>query len=265
MELLLYQVDAFAQHPFTGNPAAVCPLHGWLPDETLQAIAAENNLSETAFFVARGDGYELRWFTPVEEVDLCGHATLASAHVVMTELDAGRTEVVFHSRSGDLRVVREETGLAMDLPPLPAAPVSEPSGLAAALGTAVREVFQARDLLAVVDDAAVVRGLRPDVTAIAALDAFGVAVTAPGTGSDADVDFVSRYFAPRQGIPEDPVTGSLHCTLAPLWGERLGKSRLRARQVSARGGDIDCELVDAMVRLRGTAVTVIRGAFILPT
>jgi PhzF family phenazine biosynthesis protein len=265
-EIPLYQVDAFTNRPFGGNPAAVCPLGSWLPAPLMQKIAAENNLSETAFFVPDAEGFALRWFTPTNEVDLCGHATLASAFVLMTELAPDRQRVVFSTRSGPLVVERSGDKLTMDFPARPPTKLSGPFPvLAAALGKTPSSVWSARSLVAVFDEAETVRALRPDFAKISALDTYGVIATAPGTGSDADVDCVSRFFAPRQGVPEDPVTGSSHCTLAPYWAERLGRTRLRARQVSARGGEIECELHGDRVSLSGNAVLLIRGTMRLPS
>jgi PhzF family phenazine biosynthesis protein len=264
-EIRIYQVDAFTDRPFAGNPAAVCPLDSWLGDPVMQAIAAENNLSETAFFVAETDGFRLRWFTPTTEVDLCGHATLASAFVVMTELEPGRNQVIFGSRSGPLAVARRGDAFVMDLPSRPLKPIAAPPALIEALGAAPRVVLAGGDLMAgVFEDADTVRRLRPNGSAIAAIDARAILVTAPGTGPDADVDFVSRFFAPRQGIPEDPVTGSAHCSLTPYWAKRLGRDRLRARQVSARGGDLGCELRGDRVAISGQAVLVLRGTMRIP-
>jgi PhzF family phenazine biosynthesis protein len=265
MRIPLWQVDAFADRPFTGNPAAVCPLEQWLPEATMQAVAAENNLSETAFFVRRSDGeYDLRWFTPRSEVDLCGHATLASAWIVTRELEPARTRVVFHTRSGPLAVTRAGDELSMALPARPPHTVEEPAALASALGVTPVSTVRARDLVAVYARAEDVRALRPDMTAIEALEGeFAVCVTAPGTGADADVDFVSRFFAPAKGVPEDPVTGSSHATLVPYWAARLGKKVLRARQTSARGGELRCQLEGERVVLTGRAVTVLSGVMTL--
>jgi PhzF family phenazine biosynthesis protein len=261
MEIPLWQVDAFADRPLSGNPAAVCPLDRWLPDAVMQAVAAENNLSETAFFVDRSDGeYDLRWFTPRTEVDLCGHATLASACVLMREIEPSRTRAVFHTRSGPLVVERASGGFAMDLPSRPAQPTATPEALVRALGATPARTLRARDLVAVFDRSETVRDLAPDMARIAALDGvFAVCVTAPGSGRDADVDFVSRFFAPAKGVPEDPVTGSAHATLVPHWAERLGKADLRARQVSPRGGELGCEHHGDRVTLTGQAVIVLRG------
>ncbi len=263
-----FQVDAFTRHAFGGNPAAVMPLGEWLPDALLQQIAGENAVSETAFFVARAEAgageYDLRWFTPTVEVDLCGHATLASAFVLMTRLAPSLQQVRFHSRSGPLvvsRDARDDGAFTLDFPARPPAPAPQlGADLAAALGATPHEVLRARDTVAVFERAEDVRALRPDLTRVAALpDTFAVIVTAPGTGADADVDFVSRFFAPAKGVPEDPVTGSAHCTLTPLWAARLGKPVLRARQVSARVGELGCEHAGERVRMTGHAVLVKTG------
>jgi PhzF family phenazine biosynthesis protein len=263
MEIPIYQVDAFTQKVFGGNPAAVCPLRRWLPDSQLQSIAAENNLSETAFFV-RGqdqepeDAIELRWFTPTIEVDLCGHATLAAAFVLTTELDPGRTSVRFVSRfAGELVVDQEGDRLVLDFPARPPAPVADTIvGLSEALGAEPSELHEAAAYMAVFDREAVVRTLEPEIPFIAGLKRDGLIVTAPGE----DCDFVSRYFAPHAGIPEDPVTGAAHCTLTPYWARRLGRDQLRARQVSRRGGDLVCENVGGeRVRIAGCAVLYLKG------
>ncbi|MBI5490522.1 MAG: PhzF family phenazine biosynthesis protein [Deltaproteobacteria bacterium] len=255
MQIPLFQIDAFAERVFSGNPAAVCPLVSWLPDAVMQAVAAENNLSETAFFVPQDDGYAIRWFTPRTEVDLCGHATLASAHVVLRHLTTGRTAVRFSSQSGPLAVHLAGDLLALDFPSRPPVARPAPAGLAAAVGGAPRETLFARDAMLVYATEDEVRALRPDFARLAALDLFGVIVTAPGR----DVDFVSRYFAPREGIPEDPVTGSAHCTLVPYWAQRLRRTTLRARQVSERGGDLFCEDRGDRVSIAGRAVTYLEG------
>jgi len=261
MQIPLWHVDAFATRAFAGNTAAVCALEQWLPDPLLQAIAAENNLSETAFFVRRPDGdFDLRWFTPRTEVDLCGHATLASAWVLTREIDPRRAGVVFHTKSGPLTVTRAGDDLAMDLPARPPRSIETPAALADALGVAPASTWQARDLVAVYARAEEVRALRPDIAAVEALEGvYAVCVTAPGSGEDADVDFVSRFFAPARGVAEDPVTGSSHATLVPYWAERLGKKTLRARQTSTRGGELGCALEAERVVLTGRAVIVIRG------
>jgi predicted PhzF superfamily epimerase YddE/YHI9 len=258
MRLPLYQVDAFTGDLFGGNPAAVCPLDHWLPDATLQAIAAENNLSETAFFVRDGDAYALRWFTPTVEVDLCGHATLASGFVVISFLEPKREAVRFRTiKAGTLTVTRDGGMLAMDFPVRPATHTQAPSGLLEALGGAPRAVLRARDHLVVYDRAAEIAALKPDFAALAKVkDCWAAIATAPGEHS---VDFVSRFFAPAQGVPEDPATGSSHCTLAPYWAERLGKPVLEARQLSRRGGALRCTLNGDRVSIAGRAVLYLEG------
>ena len=238
MTIPIYQVDAFTLGPFSGNPAAVCPLDAWPGDHTLQGIAAENNLSETAFVVASETGYELRWFTPAIEVDLCGHATLAAGYVILNHLQPARDSVTFDTMSGSLVVSRDGDRLAMDLPARAPTPVAVSEALTDALGEAPVEVHLSRDILAVYEDEASVRGLSPDQARLLALDeGLGVIVSAKGD----TVDFVSRFFVPKAGIAEDPVTGSAHCTLVPFWAERLGRAKLVAQQVSPRGGELHCE------------------------
>ncbi len=259
--LPIYQVDAFTDRPFAGNPAAVCPLEAPIPDALMQDIAAENNLSETAFVLRDGNAFALRWFTPTVEVDLCGHATLATAFVLMTELEPTRTEVTFRTRSGLLPVRRGADGeLQMNFPGLPAkrANADTASRVARALGVEPIEVVRAASLFAVLGDAEAVHRVTPDFAAVAAFGT-GVGVTAPGGGEPSPVDFVSRYFAPSHGINEDPVTGSAHCTLTPYWAARLGKPALRARQVSHRGGELFCELAGDRVLIGGQARLVITG------
>jgi len=250
MKIKQYQIDAFATRSFEGNPAAVCPLETWLDDDILQAIAEENNLSETAFFVPSDKGFKLRWFTPASEVDLCGHATLAAAHVLFEILGYAAPIITFETRSGELLVERKGEGLEMNFPARPPKPCEIPEALALGLGQRPVEVLAADDYLAVFEDEATVRAIRPDHALLSKLDLRGVIVTAPGN----DVDFVSRFFAPKLAVPEDPVTGSAHCELAPYWADRLGKSVLRARQVSKRGGHIACELRGNRVALLGSAV-----------
>jgi PhzF family phenazine biosynthesis protein len=259
MRLPIFQIDAFADRAFTGNPAAVMPLDAWLADPTMQAIARENALSETAFFVREDGGFRIRWFTPGCEVDLCGHATLASAFVLFTELEPERQEVTFSSASGPLTVRREGDLLALDFPSRPPAPQAPVPGLAEALGAEPRELWKARDILAVLDSEAQVRALQPDMTGLSGIDSFAVVVTAVGV----EADFVSRFFAPRKGVPEDPVTGSSHTTLVPFWAKRLGRSRLRALQVGPRGGELFCEDRGERVSIAGRAVKVLEGTFIL--
>jgi predicted PhzF superfamily epimerase YddE/YHI9 len=257
MNTPIYQVDAFASRLYTGNPAAVMPLEAFRDDATLQAIAAENNLSETAFLVPHARDYRLRWFTPTVEVPLCGHATLASAAVVMEKLEPGRDRVVFHSASGPLEVRREGSRYVMDFPSRPSVAAGVVPGLSGALGatpTLVRA--DAGNYLAVMENASVLRGLTPDMAALARLDRSGVAVTARGDGGH---DFVSRYFTPARGVPEDPVTGSAHCMLAPYWAEVLGKHTLHAFQASRRGGEVLCRVRGDRVELEGACVFYLEG------
>jgi len=273
MQIPFHLVDAFTDRPLAGNPAGVCPLPSWPPDDLLVAVAAEVNASETAFLVADtpatpspgGADFHLRWFTPTVEVDLCGHATLAAAHVVLHHLRPGPTAVTFDTRSGRLAVERDGRRLRMDLPAQPREPVDAglvPDALVAALGTTDAppvEVLGGTTWMVVLAGAAQVRALRPDIAAIAALDTPYVIVTAATDrdgGPDADVDFVSRYFAPGAGIDEDPVTGSAHCCLGPYWSGRLGKAEMLAYQASARGGTVGVTVMGDRVRLRGRAVTV---------
>ena len=262
MRVPLYQIDAFTSRLFGGNPAAVVPLETWLPDGTMQAIAAENNVAETAFFARDGADYAIRWFTPTVEVDLCGHATLASAHVIFRILEPSRAQVIFRTvKAGTLVVSRQGDDLALDFPARPPQAVAAPPALAAALGRAPFAVLAARDYLAVYEREEDVAALAPDFAALARLDRFAVIATAPGKhGSGMDgVDFVSRFFAPSQGIPEDPVTGSSHCTLIPYWAERLGKTRLRARQISPRVGELSCEHRGERVTIAGRCVMYLEG------
>jgi len=256
MTIPVYQVDAFTMGPFSGNPAAVCPLDAWLDDDTMQAIAAENNLSETAFIVAGDKSYGLRWFTPAIEVDLCGHATLAAAYVVLDHLQPERDSVLFDTISGELMVTRDGDRLSMDLPARMAKPVAVSGALSDALGEAPSEVHESRDILAVYEDEATVRRLSPDQAKLLVLDeGLGVIVTARGN----EVDFVSRFFVPKAGIAEDPVTGSAHCTLVPFWAERLGRSQLVAHQVSSRGGELHCEHRGDRVILSGQCTLYLTG------
>lgn len=255
MRIKQYQVEAFARRVFEGNPAAVCPLDGWLKDEILQAIAEENNLMATAFFVPTGERFHLRWFTPVAELDLCGHATLASAHVIFEALAYSKQVITFTTRSGELSVEREGNLLAMNFPARPPTSCSAPSALIEGLGRHPIEVLAADDYIAVFDSEATVRSLSPDLGKLRELDLRGVCVTAQGQ----QVDFVSRFFAPKYGIPEDPVTGSAHCALTPYWSSKLRKSSLTARQVSKRGGDLLCRMSGDRVVLAGGAVTFMEG------
>jgi len=263
MQLPLYWIDAFTDRVFSGNPAAVIPLTEWLPDAMMQKIAFENGLAETAFFVRTGDSrFQLRWFTPAIEVDLCGHATLATAFTLFTELRLNDSQVVFDSRSGPLMATRTTADLIeLNFPARPAAPVAQetvPPALLAGLRLRPRELLSTKNgthFLAVYVNSEVVRSLAPDFSALASLGDVRAIVTAPGT----DCDFVSRFFAPSAGISEDPVTGSAHCTLVPYWAARLGKKKLHARQISARGGELRCELKDERVHMAGHCVCYLRG------
>jgi len=261
MKLPLYQLDAFSGRLFAGNPAAVCPLARWLPDATMQTIAAENNLSETAFLVPEGADFGLRWFTPTVEVDLCGHATLASGKVVFERLRPGSAAVRFHTKSGALGVAKKGDWLELDFPARPAKPCDAPAVLLDALGGNPREVQKGvRDYLVVYGSEAEVLALRPEFAALATLDGASVIVTAEGD----EADFVSRFFAPSHGVDEDPVTGSAHCVLTPYWAERLGKRTLDARQVSKRGGVLRCELRGERVGIAGQAVFYLEGTIEVP-
>ncbi len=259
LRIPFYQVDAFTSRLFGGNPAGVCLLENWLPAEVMQAVAAENNLSETAFLVKEGDGWGLRWFTPEVEVDLCGHATLASGFVLLKVLGVAAGTVRFSTQSGPLAVNEEGNLLSMDFPSRPGEPCQAPPSLPEGLGIAAAEVRRSRDYLVVVESEEQVRALRPDMGRLAGLDALGVIVTAPGR----TCDFVSRFFAPGAGVPEDPVTGSAHCTLVPYWSHRLGKKRLHALQVSARGGELFCEDRGDRVSIAGTAALYLQGHILL--
>ena len=252
MTLTCYIVDAFANQTFHGNPAAVVPLDNWLPDELLQSMAAEHNLAETVYFIATPDGYDIRWFTPKTEVDLCGHATLAAGFVIEQFLDPIATSIAFSSKSGPLGVAIKDGIYTLDFPSRPPSPTSPDEHLLAGLNIAASEILAARDYFAIYETAQQVRELAPDMMSLARIHRFAVIVTAPG--DEADIDFVSRFFAPSQGVPEDPVTGSAHSTLIPYWANRLNKTSLRARQISERGGDLFCALAGDRVKIGGHAV-----------
>jgi PhzF family phenazine biosynthesis protein len=253
----IFQIDAFTTRRFAGNPAAVMPMDSFPADATLQSIAAENNLAETAFLHPDGGDYRLRWFTPATEVPLCGHATLASAAVVMERLEPGRTQVVFHSASGPLTVHRVGAGYVMNFPARPSEQITPPAALAEALGVVPAEVFaNSFNYLALLESEQGLRAMAPDMAAVSRLDRPGVIVTAPGDGR---FDFFSRYFAPAKGIPEDPVTGSAHCMLTPYWASRLGKTAFRAFQASPRGGEVLCRLMGDRVELEGSCVFYLEG------
>jgi PhzF family phenazine biosynthesis protein len=258
MNLKIFQVDAFAKEPFAGNPAAVVPLDEWLPDATMLKIAAENNLSETAYFVKEGDRYHIRWFTPTVEVNLCGHATLATSHVIFNELQLEDSFVPFRSdRSGDLSVEKHGEKLVLDFPAYPMEKIEHSDELADAVGLIPVELFESQGNMVFLraESEEKVRALEPDMHALSKLKYDEVIVTALGD----DCDFASRMFAPRIGIPEDPVTGAIHCSLIPYWAEQLGKTELFARQISKRGGELFCELNGDRVRIGGNAVTFLRG------
>ncbi|MEQ9641267.1 MAG: PhzF family phenazine biosynthesis protein [Alphaproteobacteria bacterium] len=260
MTIPLYQIDAFTSRLFGGNPAAICPLESWPDDATLQAIALENNLSETAFIVPQGEGYHLRWFTPALEVNLCGHATLATAHLILNKLEPGREQVAFETLSGTLTVRREGERLAMDFPAIPTEPGEVPAEVVAAVGGKpvetyrVREVHGARYFMLVYASEAEVRALTPDFGAMLKLNSNAIA-TAPGDGSDC----ASRFFGPASGVNEDPVTGSAHCTIAPHWAAKLGRDEVHARQVSARGGELFCQVAGERVVLAGDCAFYMAG------
>jgi PhzF family phenazine biosynthesis protein len=256
MKTQVYYVDAFTEKMFSGNPAAVCPLKKWISGESMQSVAAENNLSETAFFVGAKGRYHLRWFTPVKEIDLCGHATLASAYVIFNHIDRSLKDLVFDSRSGPLSVRRDGNLLTMDFPSQKPQPCKAPEELLSALGHKPVAVLKAADYVVVLEDEESVRKIAPDMTLLKKIDLRGVAVTAKG----AKADFVSRFFAPKYGINEDPVTGSSHCELAPYWSKKLGKKELRAVQLSKRGGEKLCRDMGERVLLSGKAVLYMEGA-----
>ncbi len=255
MKIPMYQVDAFTDTLFGGNPAAICPLESWLSDATMQAVAEENNLSETAFFVRHADVFEIRWFTPKIEIALAGHPTLAAAHVIYEHLGFAGPRIPFRSKSGELRVERRDGRLIMDFPAFDAVPAAPPSALVKGLGKEPAATLLGRDYLAVYDTEADVAGLRPDFAELDKLDCLGIIVTAPGDACD----FVSRFFAPRAGILEDPVTGSAHTLLVPYWAKRLKKNVLHAFQISRRRGELFCENKGARVDIGGRAVTYMTG------
>lgn len=262
MKLAIYQVDAFADEVFRGNPAAICPLERWLDDGLMQQIAAENNLAETAFFVKDREKYGIRWFTPETEVDLCGHATLASAHIILQYFDPTAHKVNFHSpRSGPLGVEKKGDGLlVLDFPADPPVEVKQIQEIEEAMGKAPLKTLKGKtDYLIIYQNQQEIEALSPNFFLLDKVDARGVIASAPGK----EVDFVSRFFAPQSGIPEDPVTGSAHTTMIPYWAGRLGKNKLSARQLSKRGGSLECELVGERVKIGGTAVTYLAGEIFL--
>ena len=258
MQIPYFQINAFTTNSFGGNPAGVCILPAWLPDHTLKAIAAENDLSETAFLVPRDDFFELRWFTPAVEVDLCGHATLASAFALFFEQNYKSDTVRFTTRSGWLSATKLNDRVELDFPARPPTPCAAPEELLTGLGHKPAEVLRSRDYLAVFDSPQEVAALKPDFDLLRQLDALGIIVTARDQESK-KVDFISRFFAPAAGVDEDPVTGSAHCTLIPFWAERLGKKELFAKQISRRGGELFCRLAGERVGIAGHAVVYLRG------
>ena len=255
MKLPIFQIDAFTNQLFRGNPAAVCPLSSWLSDDLMQQIAAENNLSETAFFVKNGNTYDLRWFTPNTEVDLCGHATLATAYVLYSELGERSNPIVFNTRSGTLRVHTSEAQMTLDFPSQPPTTCKVPQQLLPALGLDTADVFASQDYFVVIESEDKVRSLSPDFSKLLGLPLRGVIVTSIGK----DYDFVSRWFGPNVAVNEDPVTGSAHCALVPFWASRLNKTSLKAAQLSARGGEVLCRLEGSRVFLTGSAVCYLKG------
>ena len=259
-KLPIYQADAFNDHQFGGNPAAVVPLKEWLTDDEMQNIAAENNLSETAFFVEEGEGFRLRWFTPAVEVDLCGHATLATGHILFEELEYDKEEIIFKTHSGLLTVKKEDDRLSMNFPAVEPERSEGPAILFQALGIQrTSEVYKSDDYMVVLDSEQEVADLQPDFRLLNEVDARGIIVTAPGD----EADFVSRFFAPQSGIDEDPVTGSAHTKTTPYWSKRFGKDELEARQISERIGELTCRMKGDRVEILGKAVTYLKGEIIL--
>lgn len=261
MKLQIFQVDAFTNKIFGGNPAAVVPLEKWLDDETLQNIAAENNLSETAFFVPKGDKFHLRWFTPVVEVELCGHATLATSHVLFNHLGYTKPQIVFESMSGDLTVTREGDLITLNFPSTPLREVIGSKVLYQALGIERCETHQSDDTLVVLESEEAVQNVKPNFSLLSEVDARGIIITAKSEREN--VDFVSRFFAPAVGINEDPVTGSAHTKLIPFWAKRLGKNILHAEQISKRLGKLTCEFKQDRVDISGKAKTFLEGSIFI--
>lgn len=259
MKIPMYQIDAFTNEQFKGNPAAVCPLTEWLADDLIQQIAAENNLSETAFFVEKEKGYELRWFTPKGEIDLCGHATLATAYVISTYLNQEEKKITFFTKSGRLEVTKDDDLFTLSFPAREGEACDPPQALINGLGKIPKEVYLSRDYLVVFETVEDILGLEPDMEELKKLDGFGVIVTAKGE----EVDFVSRFFAPKAGIDEDPVTGSAHCTLVPYWKNQLGKDGFVAEQLSERGGKLYCTDAGEVVKIAGEAVAYLEGQIII--
>ena len=271
MELPIYQIDAFTDNVFGGNPAAVCPLEQWLPAEVMQRIAMENSVAETAFFVREGEGFAIRWFTPEIEMDLCGHATLAAAHVIKQYIHAELNVIGFHSASGELQVSIDGDLLTLNLPSRPPVISDIPQVILDAFEQTPVEILKSRDYILIFNDEDIIRHIEPDQTLLNTinLDPGGIVVTAKGRdvkGKDKkghDVDFVSRFFTPQASVFEDPVTGSAHCSLIPYWSRKLGKKQLIAKQLSARGGDLYCEDLGERVTVSGKAITYMRGTIFI--
>lgn len=256
MRIPVYQIDTFSDQLFQGNPAAVCPLQSWLDDAIMQSIAAENNLSETAFFVPTEDGFGIRWFTPTHEVDLCGHATLASAYVIFHYLHPDLQRIIFQSRSGRLKATRSDQGIELDFPAQPPTPVDLPPLLKQAFHVSIQDSLRAQDYILVLAREQDVLSAQPDLTCLRKVDGRGVIITAQGMKED----FVCRFFAPKYGIDEDPVTGSAYTQLMPYWTERIGKIDLHARQLSSRGGLVHCRLLKDRVLISGQARLFLQGS-----
>ena len=261
MEVSLYQIDAFASKLFEGNPAAVCPLDEWLPDELMQSIATENNLSETAFFVSKGDGFHIRWFTPKSEVDLCGHATLGTAYVLFDILGYEKDKIEFDSRSGRLTVMQDNEWLTMDFPAQPPVACDTPAEIVKAFHIEPMECLKSEDLIVVFERENDVESANPDLGPLMKLDLRGVAITAKSNRWD----FIARFFAPKYGIPEDPVTGSAYTQLAPYWASKMGSKRFHVKQVSPRGGELTCEVAGERVFISGKATKFLQGKINIET
>ena len=259
MEIPLYQIDAFASRLFEGNPAAVCPLEKWLPDEIMQSIAKENNLSETAFFVPKGKGFQIRWFTPTSEVDLCGHATLASGYALFHILGYKGDTIAFDSRSGVLIVTKREDRMVMDFPSQPPVLCDTPKEIVQAFEAAPVECLKSEDYVVVFDREMDIVSADPDFSQLSKLDLRGVIITAKSTR----YDFVARFFAPKYGVPEDPVTGSAYTQLAPYWASKIGSKRFHVKQLSSRGGELTCELVNDRVLISGKAIKYMEGKIMI--
>ena len=261
MELSLYQIDAFASKLFEGNPAAVCPLDEWLPDEIMQSIAEENNLSETAFFVPKGNGFHIRWFTPASEVDLCGHATLAAAYVLFNILGYKKDKIEFDSKSGILAVTKDNESLIMDFPAQPPVSCEIPKEIVKAFNITPIECLKSEDFIVVFEREIDIESANPDFEQLKKLNLRGVIITAKSTR----YDFVARFFAPKYGIPEDPVTGSAYTQLAPYWASMTGSKRFSVKQMSSRGGELTCEIVDDRVLISGQAIKYLEGKIKIET